>query len=106
MTFKAGRRAAAWVLAGAMGLALSSAVAAAPVQIVALGDSLTAGYGLDPGQAFPEQLEAALEARGFDVAVTNAGVSGDTSSDGLARVDWSVPADAKIVILELGANDA
>src|SRR4051812_33077656 len=104
MTIKAGRRAAAWILAGAMGLALSSAVAAAPVQIVALGDSLTAGYGLDPGQAFPEQLETALKGRGLDVSVTNAGVSGDTSSDGLARLDWSVPPDAKLVIVELGAN--
>lgn len=106
MTFKAGRRAATWILAGAIGLALPSAGNAAPVQIVALGDSLTAGYGLDPGQAFPEQLEAALKGRGLDVSVTNAGVSGDTSSDGLARLDWSVPPDAKLVIVELGANDA
>ena len=79
---------------------------AAPVSIVALGDSLTAGYGLDPGEAFPEQLEKALRQRGLDVAVVNAGVSGDTASDGLARLEWSVPADADIVIVELGANDA
>jgi acyl-CoA thioesterase-1 len=79
---------------------------AAPVSIVALGDSLTAGYGLDPGEAFPEQLERALRERGHDVTVANAGVSGDTASDGLARLEWSVPADADIVIVELGANDA
>jgi acyl-CoA thioesterase-1 len=104
MTIKAGRLVAA--LFGAVATAFAAAAAAAPVQIVALGDSLTAGYGLGPGQAFPEQLEAALQARGLDVTVTNAGVSGDTSSDGLARLDWSVPADAKVVIVELGANDA
>jgi acyl-CoA thioesterase-1 len=79
---------------------------AAPVSIVALGDSLTAGYGLAPGESFPEQLEAALKARGHDVTVANAGVSGDTASDGLARLEWSVPAEADIVIVELGANDA
>jgi acyl-CoA thioesterase-1 len=79
---------------------------AAPVGIVALGDSLTAGFGLDPGQSFPEQLEAALRKAGRDVTVANAGVSGDTSTDGLARLEWSVPAEAEIVIVELGANDA
>jgi acyl-CoA thioesterase-1 len=79
---------------------------AAPVSIVALGDSLTAGYGLAPGESFPEQLEAALRGRGHDVTVANAGVSGDTASDGLARLEWSVPAEADIVIVELGANDA
>jgi acyl-CoA thioesterase-1 len=76
------------------------------VSIVALGDSLTAGYGLGPGESFPEQLQAALEARGHDVSVANAGVSGDTASDGLARLEWSIPAEADIVIVELGANDA
>ena len=80
--------------------------AAEPVSIVALGDSLTAGYGLSPGQAFPEQLERALRQRGLDVTVANAGVSGDTASNGRARLEWSVPADADIVIVELGANDA
>jgi len=77
-----------------------------PVTIVVLGDSLTAGYGLAPGKAFPDQLQAALAARGHDVEVINAGVSGDTASGGLARLDWSVPADADAVIVELGANDA
>src|SRR6185369_870186 len=82
------------------------AAAAKPVTIVALGDSLTAGLGLGPGESFPEQLEAALKAKGHDVTVGNAGVSGDTTADGLARLDWSVPPDADIVIVELGANDA
>jgi acyl-CoA thioesterase-1 len=92
-------------LAAVLGL-LAQAAQAKPVSVVALGDSLTAGYGLAPGQAFPEQLEAALRGRGLDVTVANAGVSGDTSSDGLARLEWSVPAEADIVIVELGANDA
>ncbi|HTV70542.1 MAG TPA: arylesterase [Rhizobiaceae bacterium] len=78
---------------------------AAPIQIVAFGDSLTAGFGLDPGQAFPEKLQAALVTKGHDVVVANAGVSGDTSSGGLSRLDWSVPDGTQLVILELGAND-
>jgi acyl-CoA thioesterase-1 len=85
---------------------MPSIAAAEPVSIVALGDSLTAGYGLAPGQSFPEQLERALRARGHDVTVANAGVSGDTASDGLARLEWSVPAEADAVIVEFGANDA
>ena len=80
--------------------------AAAPVSVVAFGDSLSAGYGLNPGQAFPEQLERALRQRGLDVTVANAAVSGDTASNGLARLEWSVPADADIVIVEFGGNDA
>jgi acyl-CoA thioesterase-1 len=91
----------------AVGMASAACVASAePVEIVALGDSLTAGYGLAPGESFPEQLEAALLGRGHDVRVANAGVSGDTAADGLARLEWSVPAGADIVIVELGANDA
>jgi acyl-CoA thioesterase-1 len=86
--------------------AAASVCVAAPVEIVALGDSLTAGYGLGPGDSFPEQLQAALTERGHDVTVANAGVSGDTASDGLARLEWSVPEAADIVIVELGANDA
>lgn len=77
-----------------------------PVRIVALGDSLTAGFGLPQSEAFPVQLERALKAKGLDVAISNAGVSGDTSGDGLKRLDWSVPAGTDAVILELGANDA
>ena len=86
-------------------LAAPAVAAAAPVSIVAFGDSLSAGYGLAPGEAFPDQLQAALKARGYDATVANAGVSGDTTSGGLARLEWSVPADADAVIVELGAND-
>jgi acyl-CoA thioesterase I len=77
-----------------------------PTQIVVLGDSLTAGYGLPASAAFPARLERALRAKGLNVAVANAGVSGDTASDGLARLEWSVPEGTDAVILELGANDA
>jgi acyl-CoA thioesterase I len=85
-------------------------LAAAPAEarllkVVALGDSLTAGYGLPPGQAFPDALQRALKARGWDVEVVNAGVSGETAADGLARYDWSVPQGADALIVELGAND-
>ena len=92
----------------ALALALVSApgrAAAEPIAIVAFGDSLTAGYGLDPGQAFPEKLQVALVSGGHDVVIANAGVSGDTTSGGLSRLDWSVPDGTKLVILELGAND-
>ncbi len=78
---------------------------AAPLRIVALGDSLTAGYQLAPTDAFPAKLQAALRAKGYDVEVVNAGVSGDTAANGLARLDWSVPAETDAVIVELGAND-
>lgn len=74
--------------------------------IVALGDSLTAGLGLPQDEAFPAQLEAALRARGKDVTVVNAGVSGDTASAALKRLDWALPDDAGAVIVELGGNDA
>jgi len=79
--------------------------AAETYRIVAFGDSLMAGYQLAPGESFPEKLEAALKARGHDVVIANAGVSGDTSSGGLSRLDWSVPDDTDLVILGLGAND-
>jgi acyl-CoA thioesterase I len=74
--------------------------------ILALGDSLTAGYGLDPQQSFPARLEAALKAKGHDVVVLNAGVSGDTAAQGAARLDWSLTDDVDAVMVELGANDA
>jgi acyl-CoA thioesterase-1 len=77
-----------------------------PVKIVAFGDSLTAGYMLEPSAAFPVQLEAALKKRGHNVIVENAGVSGDTTAAGLARLDWAITPDTDAVILELGANDA
>jgi acyl-CoA thioesterase-1 len=82
-----------------------SRAADAPIRIVALGDSLTAGFGLPGEAAFPTRLEAALRAKGFAVEINNAGVSGDTSSGGLARLDWSVPEGTDGVIVELGAND-
>lgn len=97
-------RIAALVIAAV--LFAGAARAADPLTIVALGDSLTAGYQLPPGAGFPAQLEAALKARGHDVDVVDAGVSGDTTSDGLARIDWSVGEDADAVIVELGGNDA
>jgi acyl-CoA thioesterase-1 len=75
------------------------------LNLVALGDSLTSGYGVKPGQRFPEVLEKALRAKGHDVHVINAGVSGETAQDGLMRFDWSVPADTNALIVELGAND-
>ena len=95
--------AAALALAGA--LAGTAAGADRPVRIVALGDSLTAGLGLPANAAFPARLEQALNAKGMAVEITNAGVSGDTASAGLARLDWSVPEGTDAVIVELGAND-
>jgi len=86
-------------------LAAASPVAARTIRLVVLGDSLTAGLGLPPGKAFPDRLQAALRARGLDVDVLNAGVSGDTAADGLGRYDWAVPANADALIVELGAND-
>ncbi|WP_310198561.1 arylesterase [Ancylobacter sp. 3268] len=83
-----------------------AAARAEPVRLVALGDSLTAGYGLPAAEAFPVKLQAALKARGHDVVIDNAGVSGDTASGGASRLDWSVPDGTQGVILELGANDA
>jgi acyl-CoA thioesterase-1 len=77
-----------------------------PVKIVVLGDSLSAGYGLPADAAFPEKLAQALKAKGVAANVVNAGVSGDTASGGLGRLDWSVPEGTEAVILELGANDA
>jgi acyl-CoA thioesterase-1 len=82
-----------------------AAGAEAPVRIVALGDSLTAGLGLPAEAAFPAKLAKALNAKGLAVEISNAGVSGDTTSGGLARLDWSVPEGTEAVILELGAND-
>jgi acyl-CoA thioesterase I len=85
---------------------LPAGAADKPLQIVALGDSLTAGLGLESQDAFPAKLQKALAAKGIVVAISNAGVSGDTMSGGLARLDWSVPPGTDAVILELGANDA
>ena len=76
------------------------------ITLVALGDSLTAGYGLAMNAAFPARLQRALASRGYQVKVINAGVSGDTTQSGLARLDWAVGTDTDAVIVQLGANDA
>lgn len=91
--------------AGFLALLTIVSAAAEPIRIVGFGDSLMAGYNLGPDEGFPQKLEAALKARGHDVSVANAGVSGDTTSGGLSRLDWSVPDGTDLVILELGAND-
>lgn len=79
--------------------------AAEPLTLLALGDSLTAGYGLDQDKAFPVQLQAALRAEGLDITVINGGVSGDTSAGGRARLDWLLATPVDAVLVELGAND-
>jgi acyl-CoA thioesterase-1 len=94
------------LVVAALALAVQLAGAAdGPVRIVALGDSLTAGFGLPANAAFPARLEQALRAKGIAVEISNAGVSGDTATGGLARLDWSVPEGTEAVIVELGAND-
>ncbi len=74
--------------------------------ILVLGDSLTAGYGLAQDDSFPRQLENSLATSGYHVTVINAGVSGDTSAGGLARIEWALAVNPQIVLVELGANDA
>lgn len=111
-----GVRAAIKVAAATLGVSISLFVAAALADdsssplVVAFGDSLTAGYGLEPGAGFPYQLEAALRERGYErVKVHNAGVSGDTSAGGRSRLNWNLSAlgaAPDLLILELGANDA
>lgn len=76
------------------------------VNIVAFGDSLMAGYQLPQGEAYPVKLSEALQAKGYDIVMSNASVSGDTTSGGLSRLDWSIPDGTDAVILGLGANDA
>jgi acyl-CoA thioesterase I len=83
-----------------------AAPAAPPPRILVLGDSLTAGYGLAPGEAFPARLQARLAAAGIPATIINGGVSGDTSADGLARLDWVMSDHPDFVLVELGANDA
>jgi acyl-CoA thioesterase-1 len=86
-------------------LTVAPRAGAAAGTIVAFGDSLTAGYGLPAEAAFPAQLEAYLRERGHDWRVVNAGVSGDTTAGGLARLDWALADEPDLVILELGSND-
>jgi acyl-CoA thioesterase-1 len=85
-------------------LAAAPAGAATP-RVLALGDSLTAGYGLPPGEAFPVRLQARLGEDGYAVEIANGGVSGDTSAGGLARLDWALAGTPDIVLVEFGAND-
>ncbi|WP_246548331.1 arylesterase [Ancylobacter oerskovii] len=87
-------------------LMLVGAAQAETLRLVAFGDSLTAGFRLSPGDAFPARLQAALRERGHDVVVSNAGVSGNTATSGLERLERAVPRGTDGVILELGANDA
>jgi acyl-CoA thioesterase I len=87
-------------------IAAAAPAAAAPVSILALGDSITAGFGLPAGEALPQKLEQRLKADGFDVTVINAGVSGDTTAGGLARLDWAMGNHPPFALVELGANDA
>jgi acyl-CoA thioesterase I len=95
------------VLAGGVCLIAAIGPAAAHVPIILdLGDSLTAGYGLAPDQAFPARLEASLHRQGIEARVVNGGVSGDTTAGGLARLDWALADNPDLVILALGANDA
>jgi acyl-CoA thioesterase-1 len=98
-------------LSAAMALAVAASMsllhaAEKPIRIVAFGDSLTAGYGLAPNEAFPAQLQRLLQARGHAVEIANAGVSGDTTSGGVSRMEWAIPEGTEAVILELGANDS
>jgi acyl-CoA thioesterase-1 len=95
------------LMAGGTALAQTPATAPAkPVKMVVLGDSLSAGLGLPASAAFPARLQKSLKSKGIEVDMINAGVSGDTTSGGRDRLDWSVPEGTEAVILELGANDA
>lgn len=100
------RAAAAGLAAAALAAASPASPAAAePVRLLALGDSLTAGYGLAPEEGFVSRLEAALREKGHDVEVIDGGVSGDTTAGGLSRLDWALADDPDLVLVELGAND-
>jgi acyl-CoA thioesterase-1 len=88
------------------GSGAESSAPAPRARVVALGDSLTAGYGLAADQSYPSLLQGRLRTAGLDVEVINAGVSGDTSAGGLRRVDWALDGDVKVLLVALGANDA
>jgi acyl-CoA thioesterase-1 len=97
---------AALMAAGAAFAQTEAAAEARPIKMVVLGDSLSAGLGLSGSAAFPQRLQRSLRSNGIAVDIINAGVSGDTSSGGRDRLDWSVAEGTEAVILELGANDA
>ncbi|MBV9523152.1 MAG: arylesterase [Alphaproteobacteria bacterium] len=99
------RRLRALLLVIAPLLAIQSATAGAPARVLAFGDSLTAGLGLPPGDAFPARLQAKLAQQGIAAQITNGGVSGDTTAGGVARLDWALAERPDYVLLELGAND-
>jgi acyl-CoA thioesterase I len=101
----AGHRAAAAVFCAALLLVAAAPAVAAP-KLLALGDSLTAGLGLAPEQGFTTRLQAALRADGHQIDVINAGISGDTTAGGLARLDWALADHPDFALVELGANDA
>jgi acyl-CoA thioesterase I len=86
-------------------LLVAAPTTAAPSRVLALGDSLTAGFGLPPGEAFPARLQARLRQDGYTVEIANGGVSGDTSAGGLARLDWALADNPDAVLVEFGAND-
>jgi acyl-CoA thioesterase I len=96
------------ICAGMMAPLMTSAMAVSsrPLTIVAFGDSLTAGYGVKQSESFPTQLQMALQAKGHKVTITNAGVSGETTSGGSERLDWTLDPKPDALIMELGANDA
>lgn len=95
-----------WAAVSVVTVALVAVPATAePLVLLALGDSLVAGFGLPPDDGFTAVLEDALQAEGYDVTVVNAGVSGDTTAGGVARLDWSLADDPDAVLVELGAND-
>jgi acyl-CoA thioesterase I len=95
------------IVLGLGGLGISAAHAQSePVKLAVLGDSIAAGYGLAPDQAFPVHLQAALAAQGHKVTILNHGVSGDTTAGGLDRIDWMLADKPDIVLIELGGNDA
>jgi acyl-CoA thioesterase-1 len=104
---RAFRLAAVALLAACLGNGLGNGAAAAATaaRVLAFGDSLTAGYGVAPEAAFPVKLAAHLKSLGVDADIIDGGVSGDTSADGLARVDWAVDDHPQYALLELGAND-
>jgi acyl-CoA thioesterase-1 len=98
-------RAGALVLLCVTWLSVAPDEARADGVVVALGDSLTAGFGVAPDEAFPARLQARLRAEGYAYRVVNAGVSGDTTAGGLRRVDWVLRTSPDVVIVALGAND-
>jgi acyl-CoA thioesterase-1 len=96
----------ALLMTGAVRAQAPASAPAKPVKMVVLGDSLSAGLGLQAAAAFPARLQKSLESKGIKVEMINAGVSGDTASGGRDRLDWSIPEGTDAVIVELGANDA